>query len=259
MRNRTDGRWASTQETAWTLMALTNWMVESGELQADYAYAVQLNEEQIGDGLATSETLEDTQTLQVMVDELLTDQLNRLVIARTEGPGNLYYTANLNVYLPVPEIEALDQGIIISRRYYTLEDSKTPITTARQGDIIQGRLTIVVPQSVHYLLVEDPLPAGLEAIDTSLKTSPQGELPVAYEWMDISRQGWGWWYFSHVELRDEKVVLSTDYLPAGTYEYTYLARASTLGEFQTIPPTAQEFYFPDVYGRGEGSLFEVTP
>lgn len=259
MRNREGGHWASTQETAWTLMALTDWMVKSGELQADYGYAVQLNDEKIGEGQVSSTTLEETRRLRVAVADLLSDRVNRLVIARTEGPGSLYYTANLNVYLPVAEVGALDQGIIISRRYYTLEDSKIPINTARQGDLVRGRLTIVVPQSVHYLLVEDPLPAGLEAIDASLKTSPQGELPEIYDWAEMSRQGWGWWYFSHVELRDEKVVLSTDYLPAGTYVYTYLARAGTPGTFQTIPPTAQEFYFPDVYGRGEGSIFEVIP
>ena len=38
-----------------------------------------------------------------------------------------------------------------------------------------------------------------------------------------------------------------------------LARAGTLGTFRTIPPTAQEVYFPEVYGRGEGSLFTVVP
>ena len=62
-----------------------------------------------------------------------------------------------------------------------------------------------------------------------------------------------------MQLRDEKVVLSTNYLPAGTYVYTYLVRASTVGTFKTIPTTAQEFYFPEVYGRGEGSLFTVLP
>ena len=61
------------------------------------------------------------------------------------------------------------------------------------------------------------------------------------------------------ELRDEKVVLSADFLPAGTYVYTYLARASTAGTFNVIPPTASEFYFPDVGGRGAGSIFEVKP
>ena len=69
----------------------------------------------------------------------------------------------------------------------------------------------------------------------------------------------GWWYFDHTQLRDEKVVLSASYLPAGTYVYTYLARAGTAGAFNVIPPTAQEFYFPDVYGRGDGPQFTVNP
>jgi uncharacterized protein YfaS (alpha-2-macroglobulin family) len=58
---------------------------------------------------------------------------------------------------------------------------------------------------------------------------------------------------------DEKVVLSAEYLPSGTYVFTYLARASTAGTFQVIPVTAQEFYFPDVAGRGDGSVFVVKP
>ena len=76
---------------------------------------------------------------------------------------------------------------------------------------------------------------------------------------DYNERGWGWWYFSHIERRDEKMVLSTDELPAGTYVYTYLARASTTGTFKVIPPTAAEFYFPDVGGRGAGSEFIVKP
>jgi uncharacterized protein YfaS (alpha-2-macroglobulin family) len=259
MKNRTDGRWGGTQETAWTLMALTSWMEKTGELQGAYSYALGLNGSQIGEGQAAPESIDQVQTLQVAVADLLSNQANRLVIARTEGSGNLYYTANLNVALPVDQLPALDNGITISRKYYSLNDAKTPVTQARQGEIIQGRLTIVVPQDTHYLLVEDPLPAGLEGVDASLKTSPQGEVPEQYDWSGMSTTGWGWWYFDHVELRDEKVVLSAGYLPAGTYVYTYLARAGTVGTFQVIPPTAQEFYFPDVYGRGEGSQFEVQP
>jgi uncharacterized protein YfaS (alpha-2-macroglobulin family) len=36
-------------------------------------------------------------------------------------------------------------------------------------------------------------------------------------------------------------------------------RAGTAGEFNVIPTTAQEFYFPDVYGRSAGTTFTVTP
>jgi cohesin domain-containing protein len=45
----------------------------------------------------------------------------------------------------------------------------------------------------------------------------------------------------------------------GTYVLAYRRRASTAGTFKVIPPTASEFYFPDVGGRGAGSLFEVKP
>jgi uncharacterized protein YfaS (alpha-2-macroglobulin family) len=259
MAHRVNGRWASTQETAWTLMALTDWMVASGELEADYQYEIAFNGEPIGSGTADADTLRDTLELKVDITELFTDQLNRLAIGRTDGPGNLYYTTHMELYLPVEQVQAQDRGIIISRSYFRADDRDTPITEAEQGETFLARLSIVVPNSLHYVIIDDFLPAGLEAIDTSLKTSQQVGAPDRYDWDDYFTRGWGWWYFDHVELRDEKVVISADYLPAGTYEYVYLVRASTPGEFRVIPPTAQEFYFPEVYGRGDGSLFVVKP
>jgi uncharacterized protein YfaS (alpha-2-macroglobulin family) len=259
MTHRTKGRWRSTQETAWSLMTLTNWMVASGELQADYDYAVGLNGERLGDGSATSDSIRETYELRLEVADLLSEGANRLTIARDDGPGNLYYTAHLNVYLPVEDIQALDRGVVVSRSYFQPEDRETPVTRAEQGDLLLARLTIVVPNSLHYLVLDDPLPAGLEAVDQSLQTSPQVTAPDRYDYDSIWERGWGWWYFDHVELRDERVVISADYLPPGTYVYTYLVRASTPGEYRVIPPTAQEFYFPEVYGRGDGSLFTVAP
>jgi uncharacterized protein YfaS (alpha-2-macroglobulin family) len=259
MAHRVNGRWASTQETAWTLIALTDWMVASGELEADYQYEIALNGTLRGNGEANADTLRDSQTLKFDIAELFTDELNRLAIGRSDGPGNLYYTAHLQASLPVEQVHALDRGIIISRRYYDPADRETPISEIEQGQTFLARLTVVVPNSLHYVIIEDFLPAGLEAVDTSLKTSQQVSAPQRYDWDDYFAQGWGWWYFDHVELRDEKVVLSANYLPQGTYEYVYLVRASMPGEYRVIPPTAQEFYFPEVYGRGNGALFVVRP
>ncbi len=258
--HRRDDHWLGTQETAWTLMALTNWMVASGELEAEYLYGVTLNGENLGGGEANADNLKESVEFTVPVAELIRDEANRLAIARDAGPGNLYYTAHLNVYLPVEDIAPLDQGITVSRSYFKLDDLETPIEQANLGELILARLTLVVPQAVHYVMVDDPLPAGLEAVDQSLSTSPQSiEIPQEYTQEDLFWRGWGWWYFTHVQFRDEKVQLSTSYLPAGTYIYTYLVRAFTVGEFNTIPPTAQEFYFPEVSGRGSGSSFTVLP
>ena len=259
MSSRTGGHWNGTQETAWTLMALTSWMEASGELQANYQYAVALNGERIGGGVANAETLRETLKLQVDVSQLLQGQANRLAFARDEGSGSLYYTAHLNVTLPVEQTRALDRGIIVSRTYYYPDDPNTPVTEVKQGDLVLVRVTIVAPHALHFVMVDDPLPAGMEAVDQSLNTSPQNITPTTYSWEEMYYKGWGWWWFDHVELRDERVTLSADYLPAGTYLYTYLARASTPGTFRVIPTTAQEFYFPEVYGRGDGSLFVVNP
>jgi uncharacterized protein YfaS (alpha-2-macroglobulin family) len=52
-------------------------------------------------------------------------------------------------------------------------------------------------------------------------------------------------------------VLFASYLPAGTYEYTYLIRPGLAGEFQVLPTTAYEMYFPEVSGRGDGMAFTI--
>ena len=70
--------------------------------------------------------------------------------------------------------------------------------------------------------------------------------------------GYGWWWFSHTELRDEKAVLFATYLPRGTYEYTYLIRASLPGEYNVIPTTAYQMYFPETFGRSDGGVFSIT-
>jgi len=115
---------------------------------------------------------------------------------------------------------------------------------------------LIAPQDLHYLVVEDPLPAGCEGLDTSLKTTSG-----AYEQPELDRQDSKvpyWWYFTHSELRDEKVALFATYLGRGTYEYTYLMRASVPGHFLTMPTYAYEMYFPEVFGRGDGGTFTVS-
>jgi uncharacterized protein YfaS (alpha-2-macroglobulin family) len=259
MSHRQDGYWSSTQETAWSIIALTRWMVNSGELNASYDYAVAFNNEVIGGGTADKDTLRSQTELTVDITKLLQEQAGRLAIARSAGAGNLYYTAQLKVNLPVEQVTALDRGIQVERQYYRLEDPSAPVTQASQGDLLLVKVTVTTLGSLHNVVIDDSLPAGLEPIDTSLKTSPNPQIPEDFRPDRIGYDGWGWWYFEHVEQRDERVVISSSYLPAGTYQYTYIARASSPGTFRVVPTTAHEFYFPEVYGRAEGSLFTVVP
>ena len=257
MAHRNSGHWRSTQETTWSLISLTDWLTASNEYETNYQFAVGLNGDSLQQGQASPTNLLDSIKLKVALKDLLKDEVNYLVLTRGDGTGNLYYTAYMSATLPVEQVQPLDQGISVSRQYFELTDTKnkTPITEASRGDLVRVRVTIVAPAALHYAVIDDPLPAGLEAIDSSLATDTA--VPTVYTLQDYSERGWGWWYFDHTELRDEKVVLSAQYLPAGTYVYTYVARASTAGTFKVIPTTASEFYFPDVAGRGAGSLFVV--
>ena len=176
---------------------------------------------------------------------------------RTDGAGRLYYSAHLTAYLPAEEVDALSRGIVVSRRYLDAEGN--PVTEARVGDVLTVEVTLVAPNDLYYVMLEDPYPAGAEAVDLSLLTeSVLGERPVLRP-DDPLALGWGWWWFSQTDLRDEKAVLFADFLPAGTYQYSYQLRLGLAGTYRVIPTVAREVYFPEVYGRGDGSLFTVLP
>jgi uncharacterized protein YfaS (alpha-2-macroglobulin family) len=269
---RKDGYWETTQETAWAIIGLTDWMVTTGELEGEYNWHVVVNGDELGQGSVARENIDETVKLQIKVADLLADEANRVVIERwppageKEGTGRLYYSMYLRYFKPVEEVTALNRGIIVSRQYRMAEcdpeeEECRAIDEAQVGDVIQVKLTIIAPSDLHYVVVEDPYPAGAEGVDQSLKTtSVVGERP------DLTRTdrsspwdgGWGWWWFSHTEMRDEKAVLFATYLPRGTYEYTYLIRASLPGEYRAIPTHAYEMYFPEVFGRSDGGVFSIT-
>jgi len=236
-------------------------MVLTDELHPSYTFAVALNGEEVAlaDDTATPQNVREREELTFQVADLLRGQANRLTVSRTEGEGNLYYTAHLRAYLPVSEVQPLDRGVIV-RRTYTLADDadETPITAAQVGQTVRVTLTLIVPNAMHYVVVEDPLPAGADAVNPQLLTESQVSTQPRITREQPLSSGWGWWYFSTVEMRDEKVVFYAPYLPAGTYELTYILRPSLAGVYNVIPPTAQEFYFPEVYGRGAGVLFTIT-
>jgi uncharacterized protein YfaS (alpha-2-macroglobulin family) len=271
MAGRQEGHWETTQETAWSLLGLVAYMRASGEMEGDFSYAVYLNGSVLGSGDVNKANIAEGLKLRVEIAKLLKDEANRLVVERQvpkdtqTGKGQLYYSAYLRYYLPADLVKALDRGIIVAREYSPVGTSGKYVTSAQVGDVLQVKLTIIAPTDLYYVVVEDPLPAGCEGVDTSLKTtSVVGQAPelqnltaaqqdYSYRW-----NGWGWWWFSHTEMRDEKVVLFSSYLPRGTYEYTYLMRASVPGEFLVIPSNAYQMYFPEVFGRSDGGKFTVT-
>ncbi|MGB2983150.1 MAG: Ig-like domain-containing protein [Candidatus Bipolaricaulia bacterium] len=261
---RRAGIWETTQETAWALIALTDWMVATGELRGTYELSVGLNDEAILIDSVTPETVREPLEITIAGIELAESDVHHLSIARGPGEGSLYYTAHLIVGLPVEEVEPLDRGIYVYRQYVSLDagedEAAEERTAAGVGETIQVRLTIVAPNDLYYVVVEDPIPAGCEAVDPSLATTSLLEPEPGISRDDEDWTWWGgWWrWYSRSEFRDEKVVLFTDFLSAGSYSFTYTLRGVTPGAFRVLPTSAYEFYFPEVFGRSDGRIFRVT-
>ena len=138
------------------------------------------------------------------------------------------------------------------------------MSSVKVGDVIRVSLTVIAPSDLHYIQLEDPLPAGAEAVDTGLATTSQLAAGATLE-RSSGIQGrssfsyWWWWnWYSRSELRDDRVALFATNLPKGTYEYSYTMRATSVGQFNVIPAFVNEQYFPEVFGRSDGRLLTVT-
>ncbi len=262
MSLRESGHWRTTQESALTLMALSEYLAQSGELKADYTYRAALDGAELSAGQVNRTNLDEPISVVFDLAKVKLDG-SQLTLERQSnnatGAGRLYYTLRMRYYQDAAAVQPLDQGLIIQREYSavdsaTLSPTGQLITQANLGDVVQVRLTLQVPEDVQYLMVEDMLPAGLEALDTSLKTVTSAA--AAPEFASADQRPY-WWYFNRTSIHDNRVALFATELPRGTYTYTYLARAATPGTFQTLPAVAAEMYQPEVFGRSAGTLFAV--
>ena len=123
--------------------------------------------------------------------------------------------------------------------------------TFEVGDIVSVTLTLTTEGARDYVVVNDPVPSGLEVIDTRLKT-------VALSQRTHSRPNW-WSDFDHIELRSDRVLLFADQLSPGVYTFTYLARATTAGKFVRVGARVEEMYQPNISGRSDGGVLWIYP
>jgi uncharacterized protein YfaS (alpha-2-macroglobulin family) len=161
----------------------------------------------------------------------------------------------------------------VVERWYEDYATGRPLVEVAEGELVRVRLRVTVPEDRAFVVVDDPLPAGLEPIDLSLRTV--GGLPGSAladsagveedpraeqaRW-SFGRWDGGWWTpFDHRELRDDRVIYSARALWRGAWTATYVARATTPGVFVRPPVYAEELYNPAVFGRSDGGVFTVRP
>jgi hypothetical protein len=203
----------------------------------------------------------------VPMAELLEGGDADLVLAK-EGDGRLYYRLGLSYAPDDLSLDPRDEGFVVERIYEAVDDPADVWRDAdgtwhvKAGALVRVRLTMVADSQRTHVALVDPLPAGLESLNPALATTPvvPPSEEIEGEGGDViePRLTWPYWYwFDHQNLRDDRAEAIANYLGAGTYDYSYLARATTIGTFVVPPTKAEEIYAPEVFGRSASDVLVV--
>jgi hypothetical protein len=131
-----------------------------------------------------------------------------------------------------------------------------PLESLKAGSLVIVTLEVAVPQECLFVVIDDPLPAGLEAVNPTflIESTEEQQRLEARDESDRFR----WWDgFNHIEMRDDRVLLFADSLSAGIHIHRYLARALIFGLFQTPGTKAEEMYSPEVFGRTSEQVVKI--
>ncbi|MYI86473.1 MAG: hypothetical protein F4081_06740 [Dehalococcoidia bacterium] len=260
--------WETSVDRAQAMASLGAFAELTGESRGVYDYQVLLNTQRVLTGDFDVPARDYVDRVTVPLEDLPLGEVSRVQFDREAGAeGRLYYGLNLRYLTPAKHVEALNRGFAVSHRYSLLDQPYQYITSAPVGSVVRVTVTVVAPAERLFAKVEDFLPAGLEPIDPALDIVSEDLLQkLRDDYNRLSgRSHWYWgrypwraWPWDQVDVRDDRVVLLADRLPAGVHEYVYYARATTPGDFFVAPVHAQETYFPEVFGRDDSSRFTVT-
>jgi uncharacterized protein YfaS (alpha-2-macroglobulin family) len=246
---RESGHWRSTQEDLYVLYALNDYYRVYETANPDLGFRVALDAGTVLEG-TFRERRAAAKEVRVGLSGLRGGTTVPLTITK-DGMGTLYYDARMT-YAPGRKLEARDEGIAVIKRLET-PDGK-PLGEIRAGSLVMVTVDVVLPQERLFVVVDDPLPAGFEAVNPGFLTESEERQRA----LDRREEGDGerWWEgFGHVEMRDDRVLLFAESLTAGLHTRRYLARARTFGTFLLPGTWVSEMYAPEVFGRGsEGSV-----
>jgi len=255
LAHRSRGRWGNTQENAFVLVAMDAYFHAFEGQTPDFVARAWL-----GDGFAGDHSFQGRTTERARIDipmgYLTETQGSQDLTLQKDGVGRMYYRIGMRYAPRDLRLDPADHGFTVERRYEAVDD---PEDVVRQDGIwyveagarVRVRVTMVATGRRYHVALVDPLPAGFEAMNPALAVT--GALPADPNAAQSSGGRYWWWnrtWYEHENLRDERVEAFTSLLWDGVHEYTYVARATTPGQYVVPPPKAEEMYHPETFGRG---------
>ena len=261
--HRVKGAWGNTQENVFILLALDKYFNTFEKVTPDFVTRIWLGNTYAGEEAFKGRSI-DSNVLNIPMS-YLTEQggTSNLLIDR-EGAGRLYYRIGMQYAPRNLKLEPADYGFTVLRSYGPVDNpddvkqNADGSWTIKSGARVRVRLTMVAQARRYHVALVDNLPAGLEILNPGLAVTeaiPVDAKPatsvLSYGSQSIG-SGWWWWrqyWFEHQNFRDERAEAFASLLWEGVYNYSYVARATTPGQFVVPPAKAEEMYHPETFGR----------
>ncbi len=255
LAHRVRGKWSNTQENAFILLAMDRYFNVFEKVDPDFIARAWLGNNFIGEHEFKGRTTERAR-MDIPMSFIAERKGNQSLVLQKDGVGRMYYRIGMRYAPKSLDLEPVDYGFAIERVYEAVDDpgdvkqDKDGTWRIAAGARVRVRLTMVAPMRRYHVALVDPLPAGLEPINPALAVS--GSVPDDPKAAKSSSSRYWWWWrpwYEHQNMRDERVEAFTSLLWAGVHEYTYVARATTPGEYVVPPTKAEEMYHPETFGR----------
>lgn len=275
---RRGGAWRTTQENAWALLALDAYRKAQEKDAPDFDAFVFFGDKEVFrapfHGRSTKAKSASFTAADIM------GRAGESMAFQVKGTGRLFYEARLRYAKKELPEAPLDRGFFVRKlvrsvKPEALSDAlrvlpQTSATYANASDLVLVDLLVVTPDPREQVVIDDPLPAGLEPVQANFAITArdlavtgmgeEGDEDDEEAARDVDARAVGStfqrsWY--HRELRDDRVLTFVDHMGAGMYHYRYLARATTPGKFVVPPTKAECMYEPETFGRTGATTFEV--
>jgi len=262
--------WENTQDNVYCLNALSQYASVYEADQPLFNAKVSLDRELI-DAVNFSGFSSPTKKITLPMSENLVGKAKNLAIEH-DGVGRLYYQTLLQFSNTEAQSQRENSGLDIRRERSVFRDNEWQLIRigdqVHRGETIRTDLFLSTPVERNFVAVRDPIPGGLEPVNSDLATNG-ASLKIDHlnqvakgsffhkrsSWQGFSYSPWG---FYHKQLGHDAVTFYSDFVAKGEYHLSYLAQAIATGEFLEQPVHAEEMYHPDIYGKGRSSKLLIV-
>lgn len=215
-----EGRWYTTQENAFALMALGK--VYAKQASSSYTGTVKV------DGVAIGNLTTDDHNFRAK------DWGGKNIEISINGTGTAYFFWRADGLPATNRVDEYDRDIQVRRRYLDENGNALRNDDLRQGDMIIAEISMkALTETVQNVAIADLLPAGFEIENPRLQ----------------SRRGIGWigdkmYQPRYMDIRDDRMVIYGDLQLGKEEKFYYGIRVVSAGTFVVPPVRAEAMYAP---------------